>query len=61
MGVKKITPSWTSCGNFLLPQENMIFFKNIKKRTEPQNLKRQNIVTLVIIKLRVIFKGGRLP
>jgi hypothetical protein len=32
----------------LLPQENMIFFKNIKKRTEPQNLKRQNIVTLVI-------------
>jgi hypothetical protein len=48
MGVKKITPSWTSCGNFLLPQENMIFFKNIKKRTEPQNLKRQNIVTLVI-------------
>jgi hypothetical protein len=48
MGVKKITPSWTSCGNFLLPQENMIFFKNIKKRTKPQLPKLKKMVTLVI-------------
>jgi hypothetical protein len=61
MGVKKITPSWTSCGNFLLPQENMIFFKNIKNvlnRTSKAP-KYSNFSNIII--LPVIFERGRLP
>jgi hypothetical protein len=30
MGVKKLHRHGLPVGNFLLPQENMIFFKNIK-------------------------------
>jgi hypothetical protein len=48
MGVEKLHRHGLPVGNFLLPQKNMIFFKNIKKRTEAQHPKLKKMVTLVI-------------
>jgi hypothetical protein len=48
MGVKKLHRHGLPVGNFLLPQENIIFFQKYKKRTEQQHPKLKKMVTLVI-------------